>query len=234
MFRTSSRRAMWYVNRDLATIEAEVPHLVIKLTFKPRGRGSHSFYCQKKENICVVCGGTNELSKHHVVPYCFRRYFPNNYKSSLSFDVMPLCEQCHNKYERIANLKKKVLEKVYNAEGYKSVCIMARHASSYRNLLNNDIPLPESRRKCISERLLACKQFLLERGFVLDESNVLSKTEPDGRKNSIDCNYRMGEIIVSQIENYDVFIKEWRQHFLETMKPQFLPKGWTVDHPTSL
>lgn len=26
------------------------------------------------------------------------------------------------------------------------------------------------------------------------------------------------------------FERTWRQHFLDTMKPQFLPKGWSVDH----
>ena len=44
-----------------------------------------------------------------------------------------------------------------------------------------------------------------------------------------------GELVVRYVmEQMDgglvAFERLWRQHFLDTMKPQFLPKGWSVEH----
>jgi len=42
-----------------------------------------------------------------------------------------------------------------------------------------------------------------------------------------------GELVVRYaIENGGLvaFERLWRQHFLDSMKPGFLPKGWSVDH----
>ena len=38
---------------------------------------------------------------------------------------------------------------------------------------------------------------------------------------------------VMQDEGLVEFEKSWRKHFLETMKPQYLPPLWSVDHSHS-
>ena len=30
-------------------------------------------------------------------------------------------------------------------------------------------------------------------------------------------------------EKIDEFVKMWRTHFIETMKPKYMPEGWSVD-----
>lgn len=42
-----------------------------------------------------------------------------------------------------------------------------------------------------------------------------------------------GKLVVRFIENnggLHMFEKRWRQHFVNTMKPQFLPKNWSIHH----
>jgi len=44
-----------------------------------------------------------------------------------------------------------------------------------------------------------------------------------------------GQLVVRHVlEQTDgglvAFERLWRQHFIESMKPRFLPKGWSVDH----
>jgi hypothetical protein len=39
-----------------------------------------------------------------------------------------------------------------------------------------------------------------------------------------------GEIVVDNIkDNIEDFIKLWRQHFIDSMKPKYMPKGWNVN-----
>ena len=35
-------------------------------------------------------------------------------------------------------------------------------------------------------------------------------------------------------EEVEAFVRLWRSHFLEKMKPRFLPDGWRVDYPVFL
>ena len=79
------RKINWYLKRNLATQISNNP-VVIKLNFQPKGKGNadNPFYLQERRNICVVCGTQENLTKHHCVPYCFRKHFPNEYKSHTS------------------------------------------------------------------------------------------------------------------------------------------------------
>ncbi|KAJ2023221.1 hypothetical protein IWW57_004202 [Coemansia sp. S610] len=114
LFRTSRKRLDWYLSRDLATV---VNDSTIQLKFANRGTGrsNEPFYLQDMRNACVVCGDTNGLTMHHVVPHQYRQYMSTDIKSRSSFDLLPVCLQCHDQYERHATLFKKHLEKCFQA-----------------------------------------------------------------------------------------------------------------------
>jgi hypothetical protein len=38
--------------------------------------------------------------------------------------------------------------------------------------------------------------------------------------------------LIDKVGDYDVFVKLWRQHFIDTMEPKFMPTGWSVDYKT--
>src|SRR5271166_1799420 len=77
LFKSNKKRALWYVERNLATVLKEDP-FEIKLNFITKGLGHKDdpFYLQSRDNICIVCGSEAELTRHHIVPFCFRRFFP--------------------------------------------------------------------------------------------------------------------------------------------------------------
>ena len=103
MFRCESKKANWYLKRDLADIITDEP-LVIKLKFQPNGLGNHNknYGLSEMENICVVCGSDEFLTRHHVVPICYRKYFPIEKKSHNFHDVLSVCAVCHESYEKFA------------------------------------------------------------------------------------------------------------------------------------
>lgn len=116
MFRCDEKRVNWYIKRNLADITSTDP-ITIKLNFKPRGLGNHgkAYGLIEMKNICVNCGKDSELNRHHVVPYCYRKFFPLKLKSHNFHDVLSLCVSCHEKYERSADRLKEFLANEYNA-----------------------------------------------------------------------------------------------------------------------
>jgi len=38
-----------------------------------------------------------------------------------------------------------------------------------------------------------------------------------------------GEIVMSKVADVNEFVRIWRNHFLETMKPQHLPEHWDAN-----
>jgi hypothetical protein len=36
------------------------------------------------------------------------------------------------------------------------------------------------------------------------------------------------------LDALDLFAQQWRMHFVDTMRPRFLPRGWNVMRPLAL
>lgn len=221
MFLCTDKRINWYLSRNLASIILEDP-LSIKLNFIPKGFGNSNdlYYVSEKENKCVVCGSFDNLTKHHVVPYCFRKFFQENVKNRDSHDILILCSSCHALYEKPAfNLKKRLalsndcsVDQTNNSYLYKII-----KAKNYVNILmSNNINIPDERKNKIR---LILKSLVGDLSF--DEILNL-KVEKE--------NNFFGKKVVENIVGLNSFIKLWRIHFIEIMKPQFLPLHWSVDH----
>lgn len=223
MCRLSQRRANWYLQRGLAEVE---PDNAIRLKFTPNGLGAngHQFYTQEHHDICVVCGREDALSRHHCVPHCFRKHFPEDYKIHNWHDIVLLCDNCHNKYEDIAHsIKNEMI--VISEEDYqlrKNTLQAIRHACALVDY-NHRIPLSKTQemRQFISEYLgvqEATDDDIIE--LALSERPSLLSNEDWKR-------------VVESLESIDEFVRWWRQHFVDTMKPLHLISGWSVDAPVS-
>ncbi len=46
---------------------------------------------------CVICGTTENLLKHHIIPLFYRAHFPMKLKSHSSHDIVLVCGVCHQK-----------------------------------------------------------------------------------------------------------------------------------------
>lgn len=67
---------------------------------QPSGFGKNNeiiLYSTERENICVVCGNTNDLLKYHVIPKLYKKYFEKETKNKNSHDILLLCFRCHEK-----------------------------------------------------------------------------------------------------------------------------------------
>lgn len=215
MCRMSRRKCNWYTSRSLAKIVCEKPH-TIQLTFRPAGLGAHNdeFYLKARPNICAVCGTTEMLTKHHCIPYCIRRRFPAHLKDHASHDVVPLCRVCHDIYETVAERKKRELKDTYGDKEFKA----RRTAYGYiRTVLKHSDRIPLE--KCEWMRAE------IERVYGARGDEELRLVLATHRRPS---DSELWDRIVRHTD-IPACIIEWRRHFIETMKPKYLPDGWSVD-----
>lgn len=228
MCRIKHKRLKWYVDRDLATIVNEDPY-IIQLKFSPKGPGhsSQRLLIQSRENICVVCGTKDKLTRHHIVPHCYRKFMPAEKKSHSSYDILPLCDEHHVEYEM------------------KALALRAKFADKYGAPLTNTDPevgkqfsmgcqartLMRHGSKIPSDKVLILRSRMAEYlGIGLDEltdEHIDRLAKERGRS----IPYDHAKIVMDKVEDLQSFVVEWRKHFAETMEPKFMPKNWDVDCP---
>jgi hypothetical protein len=216
----------WYLDRNLADVIRTDP-LSIQLNFEPGGRGKADwpFYLQRRENKCCVCGGEDKLSKHHVVPYKYRKALPCSAKTH--HDVLPICVECHRRYERDyvpaiseklafehdAPIRGRVGE--YDLEDFVPIKQAAACLVRFRGRL------PAERRQ---EMYSTVEEFL---GRPPTGDDLQDLMRPWWKR---DDYIRHAEMVAAKITDVDEFYRMWRQHFLDTMEPKHMPDGWSVDH----
>lgn len=231
----ATKKANWYVRKELANWMVESKS--IQLFFEPKAKSpSPNVYNQShKKNICVVCGDSNKFMRHYVVPYCYRTLFPAKYKTHMPHDIVILCPDCHLYCEQSTQRRQKALEASLrkNPETARP-SFPDKHLYNIRSaalaLSNHRSKLPPPK--------IEVYEGLVREHYGLGASDPL----PDdllGAATTIEItvpnpNYIPGpEIVVSQLantaESLEEFILGWREHFLETMQPRFLQKGWDID-----
>lgn len=226
MFLCEEKRANWYLNRKLADKINNDP-ITIKLNFKPAGLGNNNkpYGLMEMSNNCVVCGSEEFLTRHHIVPICYRRYFPLKYKSKNHHDVLAVCFDCHEKYEVKAFTFKGELANYYDAplDGIldKSMEGGVKIIGYSKLMLSDKVGLiPKKRIEEIKSTL-----FEYFGGDYTKEDLInisLLKTTL--------CKKTHGEIVVSKLESYQQFIEMWRKHFIDNNDCKYLPNKWKIDN----
>jgi len=226
--RCNREKADWYIARDLAEVVSVDP-TVIRLKFEPKGRGhaGDDFYLSPKHNVCVVCGTEENHTRHHIVPYCFRRHFPDKVKRHNSHDIVPMCVKCHDRYELFADQLKRELSKNYGIPlTGKGVVLdrrlykVKRHASALQNYRDR---IPQERLEVLYQTL---RDFFKKDVITEDDIDRASRITPVVKNNDYSG---FGECIVAKVYSLEQFVVMWRKHFIATMKPKFMPQHWSVD-----
>lgn len=239
MFRCNNKKAKWYLSRKLAEI---IEHkadgtIVMRLTFRPDGNGHHGddFYLQSRQNCCVVCGATDNLTRHHCVPYMYRKNFPEQMKIHSSHDILVVCVDHHEEYERKADefkrsIAKKVglpypsVHKTFDREKGR-IASLANAILKYRE----QIPVDKQIKMLAELREKTGKTLFNEMEI---ENLANSYSGPVADPNNINHGKEVIDRIVGRngFESLFEFASEWRKHFLDTMNPQFMPDNWDVNH----
>lgn len=212
MFHCKEDRIDWYLTRNLAK---RINDKAIQLTFVPAGKGEKPEHLVKRKNICVVSADDKRLTKHHIVPYCFRKHLPLKYKSRNSIDVVLLRRDIHDEYEKIASdLKQELIDKyitTYEKKLNRAIEITRIKMKSLDRVMEND---------ALGYRIVdvynSLKSKLNEMGFLLSDTRDREKL--DFYKLVVE---RMGH------ENLIIF---WKKHFQDTLQPEFMPEYWDVNY----
>lgn len=237
MCRCNEKKAIWYLSRGLARFVIDEP-IVFQLTFTPKSTGNHGntkynrFYLASKENRCCVCGKRKDLTKHHCVPRFYRKHLPDKIKNHNSHDVFLLCAGCHHEYERVADDFKNDLAKetgivIYN----KKEKIDPQENKIYglcSSLVRHGEKIPEDKRSVMIEKI---SKYL---GREVTQDDIVELAVPRKIRKQImnqsSDPSNQGKFVVEKFDHVE-FVKRWRRHFVEVMKPRYMPTYWDIDNP---
>ncbi|EDX13367.1 GD20659 [Drosophila simulans] len=233
------RKASWYLNQNLGTHISEEP-FTVRLNFEPAGRAVGDvgrFYQTPKENQCVVCGDRDAYIRKNVVPREYRKHFPLVMKSHTSHDVLLLCPTCHQ-LSNISDLKVRSklavqCEAPFKQEDgsvkYHDDPQLKRVQSAGKALLHHGAKIPAAKKAEMEKTLL---DYYSDQTDITDELLRQAARVEYRVENSDYCQH--GERVVQQYRDHFGGLVElermWREHFLHTMQPRFLPELWNVNH----
>lgn len=253
MFTCGEKKVNWYLSRNLAKV---IGNYKIQFTFNPNGDGfadNEEFGRGIRKNICVVSGKDYDLQRHHIVPYCYRTFFDEKYKSKNHHDVVLINHDEHQKYENEANKFKKEIADKYGvktiSELNQEYTILLRNESKKYSIIlstlksifkshdkmKNEIKLQKL--KLLSEKTEIPYNTIINYNYIqLYKLYLLIKKQQKNElkifKDKHKKNYEHGYLIVQKLnteEKIKNFVMLWRNHFIKTTKPKYMPYGWSVN-----
>jgi hypothetical protein len=217
MFFCNKKKFNWYIKKGLAD---KISEKSIRLTFVPNGFGEDPEYLTPRENICVITGSTDNLTKHHVVPTQYRQHFPMKYKSKNSGDVVTLTRDEHDKYERFADVLKQELSDKYLLKDEINYNITLNYIQKLFNTIKSfRDDLPKDRVGDLYKTInLSLKDIEKVYNNAIEIRHI-DKLEP------LDLN----KLIVERVGIEELIIM-WKNHFIEYSNPKYLPDWWDPNH----
>jgi hypothetical protein len=228
------KRFSWYLAKGLAAL---VKVDTIKLNFEPKGNGGRDdkYYSSKQANHCVVCGNSENYTKHHVIPKEFRIHFPLELKDHHSHDLVLVCAKCHEEYETVAMHLKKELSEKYNVpiHGFGRIenAEIKRIQKDVQTIVGqrNNAKFPKEK---MNELVNNVKMFLRKDNFTEEDLDRVLKMETVDSTGFITFGEAIVDVIagkernLEKIQEFSIF---WRNHFVGVMKPKFLNEFWDKD-----
>jgi len=253
MFTCGEKKAQWYLERNLAKL---IGKKKIRLSFIPKGNGfedNEKFGRSARERKCVVSGLTDGLQRHHIVPYCYRTYFPEEFKSKNHHDVVLINHEIHSYYEQLANNYKNTIARIFDVKtigefnveytgklreiGKKSSILMNTIHSLFKcyGKIPHKIKLEKlrfiSKQTNIPYNVIERFSYIqLYKMYLILKEQYNFKTEEFKIENRYiyDHGYHVAQKLNTE-GKIEEFIKLWRNHFIDTMKPKYMPNGWSIN-----
>ena len=194
------------------------------------GHAGHDFYLNPRRNLCVVCGVKTDLTRHHIVPQQYLRWYPDELKVGCSHDILPLCKKCHAKAEVENNYLRNELAEKYDAPsdgiGLTVNKPLMRAQRAFNTLDKYLHLIPWSKKKCLMDRV--GKFFDREFDHISNTEITMMMSLPVVMKSD---DYKThGQLVIEKTEDIEGFTSMWRSYFLTSMEPEHLPRGWCVNH----
>jgi hypothetical protein len=148
---------------------------------------------------------------------------PEEVKDHSYHDVLLLCLDCHEAYEYHASALKMELAERHGLKMHPTVHYdedMGKAIKSANALLRHGDKIPQNRKDFLYGQVEA----YLKKKPVTEE-DLLSMMESDPWEREDEAEY--GHQVLS-FWNLQEFIEMWRSHFVDVMKPQFMPDFWDM------
>jgi len=216
----SKKRMVWYLKKNLAELVNQDPPR-FRLLFEPGGPGASYRDMLHRKNECVVCGKKSGLTKHHVVPICYRRNFPESMKSRNMRDVLMLCRDHHEEYEEKAEELRRLISKEFG------VPLSFRLDPERTTILGKIYSLRQFGSTMPHKRKIILKGEIDT--YLAWNSQTCEEFLSSIKKEKIRISH--GYKVVLKITDLEAFVERWRAHFVATMHPQYLPQDWARDLP---
>lgn len=205
------KKANWYNKMGLGIFNIETREL--HLLFEPNGEGEPDVELLPKYNVCAISGLSTNLSKHHIVPYCYRRFFPKEYKSKNSLDVVALEREIHSEYEVEADKLKNELESMLSINYKERNIAFIRCRKFLRNIKVNARYIDP---KIYIMQQIRYENYIKEYNFTEDELINLKNIE-EAKFRDVVTTFGVEELIVI-----------WKLHFVKYGMPKYINENW---HP---
>jgi len=242
----SMKKARWYVKKELGLWKDE-EKTTLQLLFEPSHRSNQSkkdkedeqeqfFNKSIKDNICVVCGKSDYFMRHYIVPYACRSLLPDKFKMHMAHDVVILCPDCHLECKKLSTDRVKFLEK--QCRGDPKTAIEHFTDKKLYRVKSVSLALLKFRAKLPADNITEYETRVKEH-FQISQEELTEEILKQGSQIDYDIPNTAfippSEVIVGAFckddEEIRAFVKAGRKHFVETMEPQYLPAGWSVDSP---
>lgn len=229
----------------------------ITLSFDPKGKGykkGEVFGLAGRKIQCVVSGEKEGLQRHHIVPYCYRTQLTSEYKSKNHHDVVLVTYKIHEQYEFYAtkfknqlaheygvptlnelNLKYTKLLSEFSESKVRAISKLYSIFNSYGRIpqetINDNLKFVAEVTDISYEKKISKMNYIeLWKLYIILKKQYNSQIDEFKIKNGI--KYDHGKRLVEKLITHDhikEFVKRWRTHFIDTMKPKYMPEGWSVD-----
>ncbi|KAM8706148.1 hypothetical protein ACLKA7_010433 [Drosophila subpalustris] len=233
------RKASWYLNQNLGTQISENP-FTVRLNFEPAGRAVGDvgrYYQTPKENQCVVCGRRDAYIRKNVVPREYRKHFPVVMKSHTSHDILLLCPNCHQLSNISDNKIRNRLAVSCDAPfKHRDGMVKYHDDQQLRSVKSAGKALLQQVDRIPTEKVAQMQKTILD--YYAGEKQITHELLK--RAADIDCRVenedycQHGKKVVDMYRDKFGGLIElervWREHFLYTMQPKFLPELWNVNH----
>jgi hypothetical protein len=158
----------------------------------------------------------------------------------LPHDIVILCPDCHIQCETSTHNRQKQLEKsVRKIPGTDRPNIPNR---SLHRVKSAALALSNRRDQIPPEKIKEHEATILKHFGLDDTTGITTEVLEQARTmetSTPNPNYIPGpELVVNCLANdeksIERFILDWREHFLQTMQPRYLPTGWSIDSPVRI
>ena len=231
----SRKKAKWYIVKNLGKW-TNSDKKELQLLFEPRHRSidersiddDGDYIRSQKKNQCVVCGDTEFLIRHYIVPYSYRAELPERYKTHLCHDIVALCYNCNvyasqSTQERMNWIESSLRNDLSHEENTKFYLY-----PELRRINKSALALKNQIHRLPKRKIAECEE-LIRRHFSLSASQSIT---PELLEKAIDVEYQEPnpnyvpgpELVIKSLhedeEQIANFVYEWRRFFLDTMRPR--------------